>query len=199
MTSLAPHGTVHPPLAARGASFLLNRLCCDDAEARVTWYRALGPYAHAIVFDQASAMCDYIAHAATSSVLIALEDDVGLLSGGGYAMFSHGKHSALAMPASSTCRLAQTKEADEVQVLSGTAEGSKVVEFELAARELSGLEEREQVAADEVAAAESEKKQAEEAQQQVEHELGPLQQEIERLRQQTGTPAGSRGKKRARV
>ena len=199
LMKLAPHGTIHPPPAARGASFLLNRLCCDDAEARVTWYRALGPYAHAIVFDQASAMCDYIAHAATSSVLIALEDDVGLLSGGGYAMFSHGKHSALAMPASSTCRLAQTKEADEVQVLSGTAEGSKVVEFELAARELSGLEEREQVAADEVAAAESEKKQAEEAQQQVEHELGPLQQEIERLRQQTGTPAGSRGKKRARV
>jgi hypothetical protein len=200
LMKLAPDGTIHPPPAARGASYLLNRLCCDDAEARVTWYRALGPYVHAIVFDQASAMCDYIAHAATSSVLIALEDDVGLLSGGDrrYAMFSHGKHSELAMPASSTCRLAQTKEADEVQVLSGTAGGSRVVEFEQAARELSNLEEHEQVAADEVAAAESEKKKAEEAQQQIEQELSPLQQEIELLRQKTGTPAGSRGQKRAR-
>ena len=201
LMKLAPHGSIHPPPAAHGASYLLNRLCCDDAEARVTWYRALGPYAHAIVFNQASAMCDYIAHAETSSVLIALEDDVDLLSGGDrrrYAMFSHDKHSELAMPASSTCRLAQTKEADEVQVLSGTAEGSKVVEFEQAARELSGLEEREQVAADEVAAAESEKKKAEEAQQQIEQKLSPLQQEIELLRQQTGTPAGSRGQKRAR-
>ena len=199
LMKLAPDGTIHPPPAARGASFLLNRLCCDDAEARATWYRALGPYVHAIVFDQASSMCDYIAHAATSSVLIALEDDVGLLSGGGrYAMFAHGKHTALAMPASLTCRLAQTKEADEVQVLSGTAEGSKVVEFEQAAREMVGLEERDQVAADEVAAAESEKTKAEEAQAQVEQQLSSLQQEIELLRQQTGTPAGSRGKKRAR-
>jgi hypothetical protein len=199
LMKLGPDGAIHPPPAARGASFLLNRLCCDDPEARVTWARALGPYVQAIVFDQASAMCDYIAHAATSSVLIALNDDAGLLSGGGrYAMFSHGKHSALAVPADSPCRLAQTTEADEEQVLRGTAEGSKVVEFEQAAKELVGLEGREQAAADEVASAEGEKTKAEEAQQQVEQELIQRQQQIEQLRQQTGTPAGSRGKKRTR-
>ena len=199
LMKLGPAGAIHPPPAARGASFLLNRLCCDDTEARVTWARALGPYVEAIVFDQASAMCDYIAHAATSSVLIALNDDVGLLSGGGrYAMFSHGKHSALAVHADSPCRLAQTTEADEEQVLRGTADGSKVVEFEQAAKELVDLEGRAQTAADDVASAEADKKKAEEAQQQVEQELIQRQQEIEQLRRQTGTPAGSRGKKRTR-
>ena len=199
LMKLGPAGAIHPPSAARGASFLLNRLCCNDPEARVTWARALSPYVEAIVFDQASAMCDYIAHAATSSVLIALNDDVGLLSGGGrYAMFSHGKHGALAVPADSPCRLAQTTEADEEQVLRGTADGSKVVEFEQAARELVDLEEREQAAAGEVASAEADKNKAEEAQQQVEQELIQRQQEIEQLRRQTGTPAGSRGKKRTR-
>ena len=85
-----------------------------------------------------------------------------------------------------------------MMVLRGTADGSKVVEFEQAAKELVGLQEREEAAADEVASAEADKTKAEEAQQQVEQELRQRQQEIEQLRQQTGTPAGSRGKKRAR-
>ena len=102
------------------------------------------------------------------------------------------------VPADSPCRLAQTTEADEEQVLRGTADGSKVVEFEQAAKELVGLEERELAAADEVASASADKTKAEEAQQQVEQELLQRQQEIEQLRQQTGTLAGSRGKKRAR-
>ena len=83
-------------------------------------------------------------------------------------------------------------------MLRGTADGSKVVEFEQAARELVDLEEREQAAAGEVASAEADKNKAEEAQQQVEQELIQRQQEIEQLRRQTGTPAGSRGKKRTR-
>ena len=85
----------------------------------------------------------------SSAVLIALEDDTGVLDGGsGFAMISHGEYGVLpkvqAAPQVALCKLGPVKEQDEEQVLSGTAEGERVVKFEKVSKELSELEEEEQ-------------------------------------------------------
>ena len=207
LLKLGPGGSLHPPFD--GASFLVNRICCDGTAARTAWYRALGGYGDAIVFDKSSAMID--SDAPASSLLVALEDDAGVVGGGGvYAVrYSDGRMGALAKPASSACRLGRLTDADEEQALSGTAEGRRVVEFERAASELSELERAGREAEEEEASAGRARREAECDLRLLEQELDPLRHEVEQLQQQlgvggtgpdqTGTGGGrGRGRKRAR-
>ena len=214
----AEGGAIHPRDVA-GASYLINRIVCDDAEARVAWYRALqsaGGYGDAILFGSSSAMYAHSEQAASSAVLIALQDDTGVLDGGsGFAMISHGEYRVLpkaqAAPQAALCKLGPVKEQDEEQVLSGTAEGERVVKFEKVSKELSELEEEEQSKDREEEEAEIEKVRAAAEQQVLDKELNPLREEtIKPLREEikrleaslkaaTGTPGpASAGKKRAR-
>ena len=162
----------------------------------MAWYRALqsaGCYGDAILFDDASAMYAHCEQAPEVAVCIALADES---AAGGFAMVSHGRYRLL-RKTQAVCKLGPIKEQDAEQVLRGTADGKRVVEFELATEELRELQAEETSKAAEEAAAKVEKDKAEAAAQELlANELNPLREKIKQLKEATGTPASS--KKRAR-